>query len=119
MCLRETLTVNFDQRVEMLMNTHEAMLSKLKKRYSKDLWYIEICAVHPMAQGKGVGRALMEWILAQANGVPWFLECTKEENVAFYQKYGFETVEEVVLTEGKESVRLFCMVRHEQKGADL
>ena len=43
-------------------------------------WYLEMCAVHPDYQGKGVGKALLDWGLAQAdrNNLPVYLEASHE-----------------------------------------
>ena len=50
-------------------------------------------------QGKGVGTALLRPVLehCDAEGIPCYLESSKERNVPFYRRHGFEVVEEVSL----------------------
>ncbi len=48
-------------------------------------------------QGKGVGGALMRPVLehCDAEGIPCYLESSKERNLPFYRRHGFEVVEEL------------------------
>jgi GNAT superfamily N-acetyltransferase len=52
------------------------------------LWQL---AVDPSAQRSGVGRALMERVIADADdaAVPIYLETAKPENVPYYRSFGF------------------------------
>lgn len=51
-------------------------------------------AVHPDHQGRGLGTLLMAKVCSEldAAGVPGYLETDKEQNVAFYERCGFEVV---------------------------
>jgi GNAT superfamily N-acetyltransferase len=53
--------------------------------------------VEPAAQGRGIGRRLMERYCAEldASGKAGYLETDRPENVAFYQRFEFETVREI------------------------
>lgn len=68
----------------------------------------------------GVGRALMEEVLAQADkeGVWCYLESSRREpNVSIYRKFGFKLVKEMECRdgEGENAVcNLYCMVRPPQ-----
>jgi ribosomal protein S18 acetylase RimI-like enzyme len=55
-------------------------------------WYLAVLGTHPDHQGKGVGSALLAPVLARcdAEGVPAYLESSKEANVPFYRRHGFE-----------------------------
>lgn len=55
-------------------------------------WYLGVLAVDPAAQGQRVGERLLTAGLerADAAGLPASLETTKEENVAWYRRHGFE-----------------------------
>ena len=54
--------------------------------------HLVFLGVAPIAQGKGVGSAILKHTLAPLDraGVPAFLETTTERNVALYQRHGFE-----------------------------
>jgi len=60
-------------------------------------WHLGPVAVEPGLQGMGVGSQMMELFCAMmdAEGEMAFLETDKPENVRFYEKFGFVTVEEV------------------------
>jgi ribosomal protein S18 acetylase RimI-like enzyme len=59
-------------------------------------WYLDQLAVDPRAQGRGLGRRLLNEslaALADPGSVPCFLLTTKESNVAFYRGSGFRVDE--------------------------
>ncbi|OKP00429.1 hypothetical protein PENSUB_7886 [Penicillium subrubescens] len=87
-----------DERVDKLMARHTSGKKALQARYPK-LWYLEVIAVHPSLQSRGLGGAVMRAILEQVAGNPIFLECTRQENIGFYEGFGFKTIEEVELTD--------------------
>ena len=62
-------------------------------------WYLATLGTAVEQQGKGVGSALMRPVLehCDAEGIPCYLESSKERNVPFYRRHGFEVVEEVPL----------------------
>jgi GNAT superfamily N-acetyltransferase len=76
----------------------------------------------PEAQGKGVGRALMEEVLAMADreGVECYLESSRRvPNVEIYEKFGFELAKEMECRDGegeKDAVMLYCMTRTPKTG---
>jgi ribosomal protein S18 acetylase RimI-like enzyme len=53
-------------------------------------------------QGKGIGGKLMEAGLEKVDvaKMPAYLESSKEINIPFYRKYGFEVIERIVPTKG-------------------
>ncbi len=55
-------------------------------------WYLAVLGTEPARQGEGIGSALLRPMLAKcaADGVPAYLESSKEENIPFYQRHGFE-----------------------------
>jgi GNAT superfamily N-acetyltransferase len=55
-------------------------------------YYLEFLGVHPAAQGKGLGRDLVEVMveIGDREGVPLYLENSKEKNLAFYGRHGFQ-----------------------------
>jgi GNAT superfamily N-acetyltransferase len=60
-------------------------------------WYLATLGTVPERQGQGVGAALLQPALdlADRDGVPAYLESSKERNVPFYARFGFEVVEEL------------------------
>ncbi|SLN71121.1 GNAT family N-acetyltransferase [Ruegeria meonggei] len=55
-------------------------------------FYLYVIGTTVAARGTGVGGKLMEagLELADQANKPAYLECSKEENVSFYERYGFE-----------------------------
>ncbi|MGB8179173.1 MAG: GNAT family N-acetyltransferase [Acidimicrobiales bacterium] len=68
-------------------------LRTILKVHPKELnWYLPLLAVDPSVQGRGVGTMLMNEAVARmdADGVGGYLETQKEENHAFYNRFGYE-----------------------------
>jgi GNAT superfamily N-acetyltransferase len=65
-------------------------------------WYLATLGTDPDMQGKGVGSALLRPVLehCDAEGLPAYLESSKERNVPFYNRHGFAVVKEVPLPGG-------------------
>ncbi|BCS27820.1 GNAT family N-acetyltransferase [Aspergillus puulaauensis] len=101
-----------EQRLQKLMDTHDRVIKDVQQKYGiPDLWYLEVIAVHPRLQGRGLGRKALCSVLAHTNNEPVILECTNWDNVAFYERLGFKVVEEVELIEGDAAVKLWFMLR--------
>jgi ribosomal protein S18 acetylase RimI-like enzyme len=60
-------------------------------------WYLATLGTDPDHQRSGVGSALVEAVLARvdAEGLPTYLESSKESNLAFYGRHGFEVTGQV------------------------
>jgi ribosomal protein S18 acetylase RimI-like enzyme len=73
-----------------------------KKAAPGSHWYLGITAVDPSLQGKGIGTALIKRGLerADADGLPCYLETSRERNVSFWEKYGFKVSHTGVLPNG-------------------
>jgi len=65
-------------------------------------FYIAVLGVSPEAQGQGLGSRLMKPVLdlCDADGVPAYLESSKESNIAFYSRHGFRVSGEIRLPRG-------------------
>ncbi len=74
-------------------------------------WYLSILGVAPAQQGRGLGRALLEPTLRQADAahVPCFLETYNAASLRFYERLGFEAVADHV--EPTTQARYWIMVR--------
>ncbi len=82
------------------MGTTLRLLSLVEAKHPREPhWYLASLGTAVEQQGKGVGGALMRPVLehCDAEGIPCYLESSKERNVPFYRRHGFEVVEEVLL----------------------
>lgn len=60
-------------------------------------WYLALLGVDPRFQRQGVGQALVRPVLDRCDeeGLPAYLETQKEENLAFYGRFGFSELHRV------------------------
>lgn len=68
-------------------------LTVLERAHPRDEhWYLAYLGTDPATQGKGVGSALLAEKLRQADdeGLPAYLESSKESNISFYRRHGFK-----------------------------
>lgn len=65
-------------------------------------WYLAVLGTETAHQGKGLGSALLTPMLEECDttGLPAYLESSKEENVPFYARHGFEVTGELPLPSG-------------------
>jgi GNAT superfamily N-acetyltransferase len=58
---------------------------------SEPHWYLAMLGTAPAHQGKGIGSALIAPVLRTCDeeGIPAYLESSKERNLAFYRRHGF------------------------------
>jgi GNAT superfamily N-acetyltransferase len=79
-------------------------LGRMEKAHGEhpDHYYLAVLGTHPDQQGKGIGSALMTPVLSKCDrkGLGAYLESSKESNVPFYQRHGFEVVGEVTFPSG-------------------
>lgn len=59
-------------------------------------YYLQLVGVVPEHQGRGLGAALMQPVLAQCDreGVPAYLEATTRASLRLYERLGFEVIGE-------------------------
>jgi ribosomal protein S18 acetylase RimI-like enzyme len=77
-------------------------------------WYLAVLGTDPPRQGEGIGSALLAPALARCDhdGVPAYLESSKESNLAFYGRHGFEVTGTIDLPDGP---RLWPMWREPRR----
>lgn len=65
-------------------------------------WYLAVLGTHPDHQGQGIGGALVRAVTERldAEGLPAYLESSKEANVPFYARLGFEVTQQLDLLGG-------------------
>ena len=88
------------RRLPMIMSG----LTAIEKQHPDDRphWYLAVLGTDPEHQGRGIGSAVMQPVLERcdADGVPAYLESSKERNVPYYRRHGFEVTAEFELPEG-------------------
>lgn len=74
-------------------------------------WYLAGATVDPSVHGQGIGTALVEHGLTRvdAEGASCYLETSKERNVPYWQRFGFEVAFGASL--GKGTVPYWGMIR--------
>lgn len=91
-------------RVFGLRSAQGQVVQELMKRAHPEEphWYLAVIGSDPAVRGKGFGQVLMRSRLhrVDAEHAPAYLESTKQENVGYYQRFGFEVTGEIVLPDG-------------------
>lgn len=82
---------------------------------SEDHWYLALLGTDPDHQRTGLGSALLAPVLAECDteGLPAYLETSKEENLAFYARHGFVETSRMMLG-GPAGVPMWTMWRDPQ-----
>lgn len=77
-------------------------------------WYLSVLAVSPSRQRSGIGRSLVEPMLerAERDGVVTSLETFRQENVPYYERFGFVVSYEETIPNGPH---MWAMVRRPQR----
>lgn len=84
------------------------LLAVEKKRPRIPYWYLMALGVEPAFQGRSIGTQLMAPVLARCDseGVPAYLESSKERNIPLYERNGFRVTDEVEVARGGPKVWL-------------
>lgn len=74
--------------------------------YDRPHWYLAVLGTDPPVQGRGLGSAVLAPVLGRcdAEGVGAYLESSKESNIPFYRRHGFEVVGELQAPGGGPSL---------------
>ena len=107
-----------DARIAARMSANdEAMFRSHRKHAPGRHVYVQMMAVDPKAQGLKLCSKLMRAVnrLADAWGVPCYLETSGERNVEVYRRFGYEVVEKLKVPDPEDPDdafdEFFCMVR--------
>jgi ribosomal protein S18 acetylase RimI-like enzyme len=68
-------------------------LNEMAKKHPKDPhWYLFLLVAEPEIQRSGIGTMLMQHAFNEIDpqGLPVYLETQNEDNIAYYQRFGFE-----------------------------
>jgi GNAT superfamily N-acetyltransferase len=80
-----------------------AMSEVMKQHHPEEPhWYLAVIGSDPDVRGSGFGQVLMQSRLdrCDAEGAPAYLESTKEENVPYYMRFGFDVTRELTIPGG-------------------
>merc|ERR1719453_884834 len=82
--------------IEKRLNSLGVIQEIQKKHVSGPHVYVNVMAVHPDAQGKGLCGKLMRQVNVYADQLklPLYLEASGEKNVSVYKRFGYEVVEQ-------------------------
>jgi ribosomal protein S18 acetylase RimI-like enzyme len=74
-------------------------------------FYLAGLGTDPDRQGEGLGSAVMAPVLARcdADGIPAYLESTKQRNIAFYERHGFAVTG--TIAPAPDGPTMWCMWR--------
>jgi ribosomal protein S18 acetylase RimI-like enzyme len=94
------LPLRFGLRGFRRLLAYDAVGQRLHHSYAHEPhWYLAAIGVEPEHQGRGIGGALMQPILARADSahLDCYLETHRESNVRLYQKHGFDICEQATV----------------------
>lgn len=75
----------------------------MEKEHPKEPhWYLAVIGTDPVRQGVGAGRALITDVTDRCDreGLPAYLESSKERNVPYYERFKFQVTGEIKVPDG-------------------
>jgi ribosomal protein S18 acetylase RimI-like enzyme len=71
-----------------------AMFEQMDQFHPAGVWFLPMIGVDPVAQGRGLGSALLRHGLGACDrdGLPAYLEASNPRNLALYERHGFRVV---------------------------
>lgn len=90
---------------------------KVESQHPKEPhWYLAVLGTDPVAQGNGIGAALLRQITDRCDrdGEAAYLESSKPDNVPYYERFGFRVTGEVTLGKNNDGATLWFMWRDPQ-----
>jgi ribosomal protein S18 acetylase RimI-like enzyme len=99
------------RRPRALVDGQKYLLAMAREHIKEPHWYLFLLVADPEIQRQGVGSALLTEALTHVDeeGVAAYLETQKEDNLAYYRRFGFELIGQ--LTPTQSGPPLYCMRR--------
>jgi GNAT superfamily N-acetyltransferase len=86
-------------------------LGKMEKAHAQhpEHYYLAVLGTHPSHRGEGTGAALMAPVLERCDheGLGAYLESSKETNIPYYRRHGFEVVGDITFPGGPTLWRMW------------
>lgn len=79
------------------------IMDRIEKAHPREPhYYLQVVGTDPAKQGKGYGGIVMrrQLAVADAEGMPAYLESSKETNIPIYQSLGFKVTGEIRIPDG-------------------
>ena len=90
----------FRSRLPLSLRT----VMRMEREHPKqpDHWYLAVLGTDPAHQGQGIGSALIRAVTDRCDeqGLGAYLESSKESNVPFYARHGFQVTQEQAVGSG-------------------
>lgn len=86
----------FSGNLGMLWRGMKSSFEDNRQRPKEPNYYLEVIAVDPKFQGRGIGGAMLSQLtdFAEGEGLPTYLSTTAPKTVPLYKKYGFQIISE-------------------------
>lgn len=99
------------RRPRALIDGQRYLNAMAREHIKEPHWYLFLLVADPEIQRQGIGTALLTEALAHVDreGVAAYLETQKEDNLAYYRRFGFELVGQLAPT--PSGPPLYCMRR--------
>ena len=80
---------------DQILNDVNGLFEQMEELHPADVWYLPLIGVDPVAQGRGLGSALLRHATETCDndGLPAYLEATNPRNRDLYARHGFNVVD--------------------------
>jgi ribosomal protein S18 acetylase RimI-like enzyme len=87
--------------LKRMMEVPRLIEPKRKALMPEPHWQLMVLGVHPDHHGEGMGSSLVESGIGRAavGDAPLYVDTSAEANVGFYERFGFELVQTLILTD--------------------
>ncbi|KAF8744648.1 Acetyltransferase (GNAT) family, partial [Rhizoctonia solani] len=104
----------------MLPRYSQLTLDGLGEGVKKGLFHLQVLGVHPNFHRRGVGRALIDYMLPQidAQGIASCVETANEANMSFYGSFGFRVKSKKEFPSTHGDFVMWCLRREPNAGKE-